>query len=264
MRGQMVLLSASWLGERQKTDRASGSFSQDCTLSLAQQHRGGRRCLHASLLQLVQVPPCGLTALTSVATFSDVEAVASNPRSQESEGLLHQHLCPCICSIFCLAPAQQGDSQHASLDALVTWPRCKRSPALKLSSRGLLMGHCPASLEVPVLLERGHADIFGGVCGKEQRWLGLWDPATSPTAAGHLLLPAVPEVARQPDPVPGLPPVRRMPRWHVTEPLCQELPSFPEADRQLCRSQGPLLFTAPQAAASTGGLQGGLPARDSS
>ncbi|XP_075344626.1 maestro heat-like repeat-containing protein family member 7 isoform X2 [Mycteria americana] len=39
--------------------------------------------------------------------------------SKENKGLLDQHLCPCIRSIFCLAPAQSRDSQHASLDAQI-------------------------------------------------------------------------------------------------------------------------------------------------
>ncbi|KAM6187495.1 uncharacterized protein WM294_016645 [Sarcoramphus papa] len=39
--------------------------------------------------------------------------------SEEREGLLDQHLRPCIRSIFCLAPAQKMDSQRASLDAQI-------------------------------------------------------------------------------------------------------------------------------------------------
>ncbi|XP_040976770.1 maestro heat-like repeat-containing protein family member 7 [Aquila chrysaetos chrysaetos] len=37
--------------------------------------------------------------------------------SEEKEGLLAQHLCPCLHSIFHLPPAQQTDSERASLDA---------------------------------------------------------------------------------------------------------------------------------------------------
>ncbi|XP_069633325.1 maestro heat-like repeat-containing protein family member 7 [Haliaeetus albicilla] len=57
-----------------------------------------------------------------------------------------------------------------------TWPRCKGSPALKLSSSGLPRGRGPASLaqaplQVPGLLEKGHAAIFGQVTNGRQ-----WSP----------------------------------------------------------------------------------------
>ncbi|KAM7076534.1 uncharacterized protein J5F26_016523 isoform 2-T3 [Ciconia maguari] len=42
--------------------------------------------------------------------------------SEENQGLLDQHLGPCIHSTFCLAPAQSQDSQHASLDAQILLP----------------------------------------------------------------------------------------------------------------------------------------------
>lgn len=41
-------------------------------------------------------------------------------RSEEREGLLDQHLRPCLSSIFHLVPAQKMDSQHALLDAQVS------------------------------------------------------------------------------------------------------------------------------------------------
>ncbi|KAM6227874.1 uncharacterized protein M6G45_017575 [Spheniscus humboldti] len=184
-------------------------------------------------------------------------------RSEEREGLLDQHLRPCLCSIFHLVPAQKMDSQHALLDAQIL-------KTLDGVLEVLMHGASPRSniqtLEKILQPSLPGAGPPGGSCPPGEGTCShcgrsAWEGAEVAGGPGSGYLP---DCSRSPTVGSG-PRGREAagsrsgpssclgealaahcvnPARHLAEPPLREPPSFPKADRQLFPSQVLLPFTA--------------------